>query len=339
MFTFVVTCYRQAELIALALESVAYQIRRYGQGQQFQLIITDDCSTDNSRDVIRQWLTENGALFEKTDLIFTPENVGICRIYAEALRRVAGEKFFVLNGDDLLAPYNIFELAARLDEYDIVTSAFLKFTGSGNFITTYRTYLEIVLQRFITGKKLQYAARLGCPIMMPSLYRRSLLTESVFSFITSFRTVNDRACFQKIVEENPAIRTCYVNRPLVLYQISDNTLSNFNSPTRLLHNQEIGMLCRAQLKPEQPLFFRFLLLWQEKAVRFRKSPNRYVRLLRFFSPYFALMFWLYLRHFRQLRALERELVDRHWQDCQSHYNAIAARAGAYGSRPGADTKA
>lgn len=31
MFTFVVTCYQQAEVIAMALESVADQITRYGQ--------------------------------------------------------------------------------------------------------------------------------------------------------------------------------------------------------------------------------------------------------------------------------------------------------------------
>ena len=33
MFTFVVTCYQQAEVIAMALESVADQITRYGQNQ------------------------------------------------------------------------------------------------------------------------------------------------------------------------------------------------------------------------------------------------------------------------------------------------------------------
>lgn len=330
MFTFVVTCYQQAEVIAMALESVAYQIQRYGQGRRFQLIVTDDCSTDGSRSVIRQWLARNESLFEETDLIFSPENAGICRIYVEALRRVKGDAFLVFNGDDVLAPYNVFESVAKLDEYDIAATAFLRFTGSGDFMTAYRTYLEVVLQQVIRGRVLQGAIRLGCPLMGVALYRKSLVTEEVLAHILRFRTVNDRACLQKIVTGNPGIKVCYINRPLVLYRVSNTSLSHFDSPSRILHNREIALLCRIQRSSEKSPLFRLLLLLQERSTRFRESPNRYVRLLRFFSPYFALMFWLYLRHFRQLHALERELVDRHLRDCQDHYRTIAGRAGAYG---------
>ncbi len=50
MFTFVVTCYNQAQVVLQALESVKYQIKKFGQGQAFQLIVTDDGSTDGSPD-------------------------------------------------------------------------------------------------------------------------------------------------------------------------------------------------------------------------------------------------------------------------------------------------
>ena len=334
MFTFVVTCYQQAEVIAMALESVADQITRYGQNRRFQLIVTDDASTDNSRAVIRHWLAENGGLFEKTDLVFAPENVGICRIYVEALRRVEGDAFLVFNGDDVLAPYNVFESAALLEEYDIAATAFLRFTGPGDLITNYGTYLEVALQQVIRGRTLQRAIRLGCPIMGVALFRKSLVTKEVLEHILRFRTVNDRACFQKIVTGNPDIKVCYINRPIVLYRISSTSLSHFDSPTRILHNREIALMCKIQRASEKSPVFRLLLLLQEKSTRFRESPNRYIRLLRFFSPYFAIMLWLYLRHFRQLRTLERELVDRHRQDCQAHYKTIAAQAGAYApSRP------
>ena len=53
MFTFVVTCYNQADVVLQALESVKYQIREFGRGQAFQLIVTDDGSTDGSPDAIR----------------------------------------------------------------------------------------------------------------------------------------------------------------------------------------------------------------------------------------------------------------------------------------------
>lgn len=118
----------------------------------------------------------------------------------DALRAVEGERFVKVDGDDLLAPYNLFALTDLLSEYDMVCPAFLKFSGPGNLIKSYHTYLEVVLQEFIQGNTLRRAAKLGCPVMNVAIYRKSLLVEEVYDFILQFRTVNDRACFQKSLQ-------------------------------------------------------------------------------------------------------------------------------------------
>lgn len=323
MFTFIVTCYNQAEVVPHALESIKYQILRFGSNLEFQLIITDDGSRDESCRVIRGWLEENNGLFARTNLLFRKENAGICVNYAEALKCIEVESFVVLNGDDLLAPYSVFELTDRLKEYDLVCTAFLKFTGSGEMIKSYGTYLEVVLQEFIRGRTLEQAIKLGFPIMGTVVFRKSLVSEGVLDFILNFRTVNDRACFRKILEENRNIRVCYVNRPIILYRISAASISNFASPTRVLHNREVARLCRIEREKEKSRLFRLLLFWQEKSAAFRTSSSAVVRLFRFFSPYFAIMFWLYLRHYGEIRKMERELVDFHWEDCRRHYFAMA----------------
>ncbi len=326
MFTFVVTCYNQADVVPDMLESIRYQIERYGQGQTFQLIVTDDGSKDNSCRVINRWLEENGKLFVRINRLFRDENAGICVNYVDALRLVEGERFVAVNGDDLLAPYNLFDITAKLDEYDMVCTAFLKFTGEGDIVRRYGTYLEVALQKFIRGKTLYRCIKLGFPIMGTAVYRKSLLSESVLDFILRFRTVNDRACFQKILDENRDIRVCYVNRPIILYRISDTSISNFNSPTRVLHNREVAGLCRIEREKEKSPVFRLLLFVQEKSAVFRTSPSRYMRLLRFCSPYFAVMLWLYVRHYGHIRELERQLVDGHREDCREHYLAMANSA-------------
>lgn len=331
MFTFVVTCYNQAHFVLQALESVKYQIREFGRGQAFQLIVADDGSTDGSPDAVRGWLRGNGGLFAEERLLFRRENGGICVNYVEALKCIEGERFIVLNGDDLLAPYNVFEITDRLDEADIVCTAFLKFTGFGEMIRTYGTYLEVARQNFIRGGTLRRAVRLGCPVMGTAVYRKSLLTEEVLEFILKFRTVNDRACFQKILGENKDIRVAYVNRPFVLYRISSTSISNFNSPTRLLHNKEVARLCRVEREREKSAVMRFLLLWQEKAAYFRTSSNGFLRLFRFFSPYFAIMSWLWLRHHGEIVRMERELVDSYWEACGAHYRRMEEEAGKPGS--------
>ena len=223
------TCYQQSEVVLLALESVKYQILHYGQGQKFQLIAADDASTDGSQELIRAWAAENQALFARITLLFREKNGGICRNYVDALRAVEGERFVKVDGDDLLAPYNLFALTDLLSEYDMVCPAFLKFSGPGNLIKSYHTYLEVVLQEFIQGNTLRRAAKLGCPVMNVAIYRKSLLAEEVYDFILQFRTVNDRACFQKILTRDRPVKKCYVNRPAILYRISDGSISHFNS--------------------------------------------------------------------------------------------------------------
>ena len=313
----------------VALESVKYQIQRYGQGMEFQLIVADDGSTDGTQEVIRAWVEENQGLFAKTDLLFRGENAGICRNYVDALRAVEGDPFVKVDGDDLLAPYNVFELTGLLSEYDMVCPAFLRFRGAGELVRDYRAYLEVVLQQFIKGGILRRAVKLGCPLTGTAIYRKALLTQEVYEFILRFRTVNDRACFQKIITANQGIKTCYVNRPVILYRTSDSSLSSFNSPSRLLHNREIAQLCRAQREVERSPLSRFLLLVQEKSAAFRTSPSGLVRVFRFFSPYFAIMLGLCARHWGAIRRLERELVDGHWQDCAAHYQRMAAEAEAF----------
>lgn len=324
MFTFIVLCCQQADVVPLALESVRFQIERYGQGREFQLIAADDGSTDGSQAVIRAWAEKHSGLFAKIDLLFSPENRGICQNYVDALRRVEGERFVKVDGDDLLAPGSVFELTDLLSDYDLVCTAFLRFTGHGKAVRGRGAYLEVVLQEYIRGGVLRLAAKLGCPVMGAAIFRKSLLTEEVFDFILRFRTVNDRACLQKLLTGGRALRVCYVNRPVILYRVSDSSVSSFQSPGRLLHSREIGLLCRAQREAETAPALRFLLLWQEKSAVFRAASSRLVRFLRFFSPYFALMLGLCIVRWPSIRRLERQLADGHWRECEAHWRRIAA---------------
>lgn len=38
------------------------------------------------------------------------------------------------------------------------------------------------------------------------------------------------------------------------------------------------------------------------------------------------MLWLYITRYFSIRRMERELVDRHWQDCEAHYRQLAVSA-------------
>ena len=47
-FTFGVFTYNQEQFIFENLESIKYQIEKYGGGTSFSLVMSDDCSQDNT---------------------------------------------------------------------------------------------------------------------------------------------------------------------------------------------------------------------------------------------------------------------------------------------------
>jgi len=106
--TVVVTCYQQAAYIEEALDSVAAQ-----DLSDWDLIVTDDASTDGSPDRIRAWRSRHPE--RSVTLVLHDENVGITRTLNEALPLCRGRHLAYLGGDDLWAPDKLVRLVEALD--------------------------------------------------------------------------------------------------------------------------------------------------------------------------------------------------------------------------------
>ncbi len=106
--TVVVTCYDQARWIDQALDSVA--------GQTFadwELIVTDDASTDASAAAVRAWADRHRAA--TTTLVLHEENLGLTRTLNEVLPQCRGTYLAYLGGDDVWAPEKLERLVAALE--------------------------------------------------------------------------------------------------------------------------------------------------------------------------------------------------------------------------------
>lgn len=86
------TAYNHEAYVEQALESVAAQTFR-----DFELIVTDDCSTDGSREVIASWLQRTG--FDAT-FVANERNLGICAVRNRGLRLAKGRFVCSLAADD-----------------------------------------------------------------------------------------------------------------------------------------------------------------------------------------------------------------------------------------------
>lgn len=89
-------CYNQAKFAVETLDSIKNQTY-----QNIELIIMDDCSSDDSVDVIENWINENQypCFFIKHE-----KNQGICKTLNEAFSHCKGEYLQMIACDDIMLP-------------------------------------------------------------------------------------------------------------------------------------------------------------------------------------------------------------------------------------------
>ena len=94
--------YNSAKYIAEALESVKAQTY-----ENIELIISDDCSKDNTVEICQKWIEENKARFVNTTLLTVEKNTGTSANGNRRLAACKGEWLKGLAGDDALFPDSI----------------------------------------------------------------------------------------------------------------------------------------------------------------------------------------------------------------------------------------
>lgn len=94
--TVIALCYNHARFVLETLESIRAQTF-----QDFELIVTDDASRDNSPELIAQWLAEHRP---DASFIRHASNAGLCRTLNEALADARGAYVCMIATDDTWYP-------------------------------------------------------------------------------------------------------------------------------------------------------------------------------------------------------------------------------------------
>lgn len=98
---FVIT-YNSAETVIEALDSIYNQTYT-----NLELVISDDCSKDDTVRLCNDWLTEHAERFVRTRLIVVPQNTGVTSNIIRAEAACRGEWLKGVAGDDMLSPDSI----------------------------------------------------------------------------------------------------------------------------------------------------------------------------------------------------------------------------------------
>ena len=119
MISIIIPAYNSAFTIAEALESVAAQTPHV----DYEVIVVDDCSKDNTVDVVRNWIadhTRHSALVTHHSPLFTlhslPSNTGPAGARNRGIQEAQGEWIAFLDADDIWLPNHLEVLMAAARE-------------------------------------------------------------------------------------------------------------------------------------------------------------------------------------------------------------------------------
>lgn len=94
-----VVTYNSSKYVIETLESIKAQTY-----QNIELIVSDDCSTDDTVELCRGWIEKNKHRFVRTELITIEKNTGISANINRAESACRGKWVKIIAGDDLLVP-------------------------------------------------------------------------------------------------------------------------------------------------------------------------------------------------------------------------------------------
>lgn len=97
LVSIIVITYNSAKYVLETLESAKNQTY-----QNIELIISDDCSSDNTVAICQKWIIENRDRFITAELITTNSNTGISANCNRGMRSVTGKWSKLIAGDDIL---------------------------------------------------------------------------------------------------------------------------------------------------------------------------------------------------------------------------------------------
>jgi glycosyltransferase involved in cell wall biosynthesis len=127
----IMLCYNQARFAVECLEGI--KVQNY---PNLELIINDDASTDNSVEVIEQWLAQNPSVSHK--LIKSEKNQGLCRSLNRAISVVRGKYVSGVAADDVWLPGKLLTQVQLMEHLPlrvgVVYSNALRIDENGNLL-------------------------------------------------------------------------------------------------------------------------------------------------------------------------------------------------------------
>lgn len=240
LVSIIVITYNSSEFVLETLESAKAQTY-----QNIELIISDDCSKDNTVEICKEWLQQNKDRFVRTELLTVEQNTGIPANCNRGVKESKGEWVKLIAGDDVLSANCIEQNINYIEEnseINVLFSVVQKFTINSN--TT-------ILGDKSPSKDLKYFfdIKLSANEQHRMLLIRDYISNTPSSFIKKevfsrigyfderFPLIEDYPYWLKLTKNN--VKLFLMDKCTILYRIHKNSVYNGSIDTKKIVSKEL----------------------------------------------------------------------------------------------------
>lgn len=236
LVTIGVLTYNSSKYVLETLESAKAQTYK-----NIELIISDDCSTDNTVALCRKWVEENGSRFVRCEILTVEKNTGIPANCNRRLRASRGEWSKGIAGDDILAPdciENFINFVKENPEAEWVCAETKRFKDTfkkENFINITKEGASPHNRKGITAEE-QYRLLLhrGYCGGTPTFFFKKEALERVGGYDERLPLIEDYPMAMRLTKAG--VKRWFMDKIVVFYRIHSSSVYNGNKQTRLFNN-------------------------------------------------------------------------------------------------------
>jgi GT2 family glycosyltransferase len=252
-----VITYNSSRFILNTLESIKAQSYK-----NIELIVSDDCSTDNTIYLCRFWIEINKARFARTHIVTVLSNTGVTANCNRAIRATSGTWLKGIAGDDLLLPNCINDNIEFVRKNPTVLA-----TQSKNFLIDEQSriinkpknkitqYKRSIFNNINITAEQQYRLLFYSSIIIPaSLFIKKEVYEMIGYNDESIPMMEDRPFTLRATKNG--IKFYYFAKTTVCYRIHNNSIMNNSLNSKVINNNQLAhiLTARKYLYPDLSFF-------------------------------------------------------------------------------------
>lgn len=214
--------YNSSKFVFETLESAKAQTY-----QNIELIVSDDCSTDNTVDICREWIEKNKDRFVRTELIVVEKNTGIAPNCNRAIKASRGEWIKFIAGDDILLPECIDIYINKIkSDYNLVYFANVLTVPNDNYYNEYFSLASKILNNHSYKYQYKYLLKGNIIPAATSFINRALLIE-IGGYDERFQFYEDYPLWIKMLRHKLCFK--FIDDATIVYRIHDQSISQRNN--------------------------------------------------------------------------------------------------------------